>query len=186
MTNTRKIEDGGDWLDLAGLVFLAVVAAVLLILALFGYSFGQAALPFAAGAVVGDALMYAAIKLERFRTPILVFTVLLLAAGFALLVNFGAEYSEFSTSSLRLPWDAPVALSKFAIGLLGGFGGIVLTGFFWPAVFSADTWDEAVMQRRASVRDALIVVGGLLGVVLLVLLLLGFGALVAWVAVNFG
>lgn len=173
-------------MDLAGLVLLVMVAAVLSIIALLGYSFGRAALPFAVGAVVGDALMYAAIKLERFRTPVLIFTVLLLVAGFALLVDFGSGYGELSTFDPRLPWDVPVVISKFAIGLLVGFGGIVLSGFFWPTVFSADTWDEAVMQRRNSVRDVLVVVGGLLGIVLLVLLLLGFCVLVVWVAVNFG
>lgn len=50
----------GDWLDLAGLVLLAVVAAVLGIFAMLGYSFGLAAWPFAVGASVGDALMYSA------------------------------------------------------------------------------------------------------------------------------
>ena len=119
-------------MDLAGLVLLVAVATVLSILALLGYSFGRAALPFAVGAVVGDALMYAAIKLERFRTSILVFAVLLLAAGFALLVDFGAEYGGSSAFDPQLPWDVPVVVSKFAIGLLLGFGGVVLSGFFWP------------------------------------------------------
>lgn len=186
MTSGSEVESRGEWLDLAGLVLLAVVATILVILALFGYSFGSAAWPFAAGAVVGDALMYLAIQFERFRTPILVFAFSLVGICFVLLVDFGAEYGDFSPLSLQLPWDVPIVFSKLAIGLLGGFGGIVLTGFFWPSLYSAETWDDAVLQRRATVRDVLIVGGGLLGIVFLVLLLVGFCVLVVWVAVNFG
>ncbi len=80
---------------MAGLVLLAVAAGVLLLLALFGYSLGLVAWPFAVGAVVGDALMYLAMKLERCRTPILILALFLTVAGFVMLLDFGAEYRHF-------------------------------------------------------------------------------------------
>ena len=58
----------------------------------------------------------------------------------------------------------------------------VLTGYLW----SVEPWDTAVMQRRQTVREVLIVAGMLAGLVLLVLLLAGFVILVAWIAINFG
>ncbi len=179
-------EAKGQWLDLAGLVLLAVVAMTLVILALFDYSLGRAAWPFAVGAVVGDALMYLAIKHDRFRTPVLIFAFFLLVAGFVAVFVRWSDYMDLSAFSVTLPWEVPLGVAKFATGLLGGFGGIVLTGFFWPTLYSPETWDEAVLQRRATVRDVLIVGGIFTGLVLLALLLLGFSALVVWISVNFG
>ncbi len=73
-------------------------------------------------------------------------------------------------------------ISKLFIGMLAGFGGLVLTEYFW----TVEPWDTAVIQRRQTVREVLIVGGMLAGLVLLVALLAGFVALVAWIAINFG
>ena len=178
----REAGRGGEWLDLAGLVLLAVVAAILVLLALFGFSVGLAAWPFAVGAVMGDALMYLAMKLERYRTPILILALFLMVTGFVMLLDFGAGYRNFQQLNPQLPWEIPAAISKLFIGMLVGFGGLVFTGYLW----SVESWDTAVMQRRQTVREVLIVGGMFAGFVLLVLLLAGFVALVAWIAINFG
>lgn len=183
MSGGRVVEGRDAWLDLAGLVLMVAVAVVLVFLALLGYSVGLAVWPFAVGAVAGDVLMYLAIKNERFRMPILVFASLLVVFGFAAFLELAAGFGEVS---FQLPWDTPLVVSQLAIGVLFGFGGMVLTEFMGPTLYSPDTWDEAVVRRRESVRDVLIVGGALLGIVLLVLLLLAFAALAVLVAVNFG
>lgn len=183
MAHGGATEGRGEWLDPAGLILLVVVAGVLVLLALLGQPFGLAAWPFAVGAVVGDGLMYLAIRTERFRMPVLVFTIILMVAGLVMLADLAGRYGG---SLLQLPWDTPLVVSKLAVGLLCGFGGIVLTGVIWPTVYSPATWDEAVAQRREAVREVLIVGGILGGILLLGLLLFGFSALVVWIAVNFG
>lgn len=162
---------------------MTLVAAVCVLIALLGYSFGRAAWPLAVGAVVGDALMYLAIKLERHRMPIVVSALFLVVVGLVMLVDFIARQDDLA---FKLPWDTPVVVSKLFIGLLLGFGGMILASVVIPTWSSPETWDEAVVQRRATVRDVLIVGGMVLGLALLVLLLVGFVALVAWIAVNFG
>lgn len=107
-----------------------------------------------------------------------------MGATFSLWIEYG-DFSAFGDAP-ELTWIVPIEVSKFAFGLLGGFGGIVLSGFFWPTLYSPETWDEAVLQRRSAVRDVLIVGGGLICIVLLAALFFGFCVLVAWIAVNFG
>ncbi len=86
---------------------------------------------------------------------------------------------------LRIPWQIPTVIEKFAFGLALGFGGLVLSSVVLPGLYSPQTWGEAVEQRRNLVRGTLIL-GGIPSIFLTIgLLVFGFLALVAYLSDRF-
>lgn len=166
----------GDLLDVAGLVLLGLATLACAALALAGWSLARQALPFLAGALVGDGLMYLAIKLVRYRLPLVIAALLLVTLG--LILSFNLWWSLVGGSALKISWGVPLVVQKFALGLTLGFGGMILSTVVIPSFVSPTTWEEAVEQRRDLVRMTLIVGGISAALLVLVVLVIGILTLI--------
>lgn len=180
-TSWSGVAEGGESrLDLAGLVLIAVVALVSGILALVGVQYAAWVFLSGLGALVGDGLMYLAIRSRRWRIPL----VLLL------LVVLGLASAWLSVSFLfgsRPPWEVSAPLTFFVLGIGCGFGGLVLSRLFGPSVLlhGPRTWDEAVEQRRGVIHGTFVFGAFLLAFLVLIVAVLGFLYLVARAAAVF-
>ena len=167
-------------LDVAGLTVIAVSTLVCAVLALLGSSVARQVLPFLPGALVGDGLLYLAIRTPRYRKALVVLAILLVAAS--LILSFTLFVGMGTGLPVRLPWEVPGVVEKLAAGVLLGFGGYVLSLIVVPSLDGPESWKEAVQQRRGLVRVTHLVGGVLLARVVLVALVLGALALVAYFA----
>jgi hypothetical protein len=181
MSQSGVAEGGESRLDLAGLALIAVVALVSGVLAVVGTRYAAWVFLFASGALVGDGLMYLAIRSRRWRMPLAVGLILLLAV---VLAWFSVSFFLW----LRPPWEDSAPLAFFALGVASGFGGLVLGRLFdpWVVFRGPRTWDEAVEQRRDMIHGTLVFGGFFLAIVGSVAALIGVLYLIARAVAAFG
>lgn len=133
--------------------------------------------------MIGDGLMYLAIRTPRYGKALVVLAILLVAVSVVLSFNLWVGWGM--GSPVGLPWEIPGGVEKLAVGVLLGFGGYVLSLVVVPALDAPNSWKEAVEQRRELVRVTLIVGGGLLVLVVLAALIFGALVLLAYFLGNF-
>lgn len=185
MLRTSTIVEGG---------IVLVVLVLLLAFSLFGLGLAQAMLPFWAGGTLGYFIAHLATAAgvpSKVQIPTLIVAALVLvgvgitsAAGF--LPNFaGIEVSPWleSLSSSVLNWETPTG--QFLCGLLPVVVAELMLRGTLPGIFG-DSLAEARAEGKEVLRSA-----GVFGiaaalVLVPVALLIGFVALIFWLAVHFG
>lgn len=174
-------------LDTASLVLVALAVLVCVVLALVGFSLAEWTLPFFVGALIGDGLVVFANKLPRFRKPLVILALLLVAAG--LITHSVLSFNPLAYRVLELQawvsYEVLAIVRSFTLGLVVGFGGLVLSSVVLPGPGSPETWEEAIGQRRGLVRGTFVTVGLLLAFLALAVLVFGALAFIAYVVAAF-
>lgn len=151
--------------------------------ALVGLQPAVLAVPFITGALVGDGLFCLAIRDTPYQESLVIVAILTVVSG--LILSFDLWAAWLLPGILEVPWDVPAVVERLAFGVTLGFGGLILTTVVFPGPFSSQTWEEAVEDRRELVRGATILAGVLVALLVIVSLLAGFLALVAYFAARF-
>lgn len=174
---------------LAGLVLISVLSVA-------GVGLATEILPFWAGATLGYAISHLATASgvsSRVQLPMLAVAALTLVA-FALIAFAGPlgdllgieipSWLEFGALDLSSPLGGSTPVGKFLFGLLVAVAGELVARGVLPGMFG-DSVAEAGAEGKEMLRGAKVFVIGALLVLAPIALLVGFVALLVWIAASF-